>query len=196
MASSLRLRLGLTRGCDSIAAAQVASTPRCVRPRPARCVTLRAFGSPPAKPARNDAHVTRNSKGPDFEQALAELEGLVERLERGDLPLDEALKIFERGVALTRHCQSSLQAAQRSEEHTSELQSRSDLVCRLLLEKKKTEPRTDAIKPDIVKRSDIRSTKVQLALQSRRIYSSLELSEHSAYHHNASARTLQRRATS
>ena len=43
--------------------------------------------------------MTRNSKGPDFEQALAELEGLVERLERGDLPLDEALKIFERGVA-------------------------------------------------------------------------------------------------
>jgi exodeoxyribonuclease VII small subunit len=57
--------------------------------------------------------LTRNSKGPDFEQALAELESLVERLERGDLPLDEALKIFERGVALTRHCQASLQAAQQ-----------------------------------------------------------------------------------
>jgi exodeoxyribonuclease VII small subunit len=54
-----------------------------------------------------------NSKAPDFEQALAELETLVERLERGDLPLDEALKLFERGVALTRHCQSSLQAAQQ-----------------------------------------------------------------------------------
>jgi exodeoxyribonuclease VII small subunit len=35
--------------------------------------------------------VARNSKAPDFEQALAELETLVERLERGDLPLDEAL---------------------------------------------------------------------------------------------------------
>ena len=43
-----------------------------------------------------------NSKSPDFEAALAELEGLVERLERGDLPLDEALKTFERGVELTR----------------------------------------------------------------------------------------------
>jgi exodeoxyribonuclease VII small subunit len=41
---------------------------------------------------------------------------LVERLERGDLPLDEALKVFERGVALTRHCQSSLQAAQQKVE--------------------------------------------------------------------------------
>ena len=52
-------------------------------------------------------------KDPDFEQALGELEKLVERLERGDLPLDEALKAFERGVALTRHCQSSLKAAQQ-----------------------------------------------------------------------------------
>ena len=60
--------------------------------------------------------MTRNSKGPDFEQALAELEALVERLERGDLPLDEALKIFERGVALARHCQASLQAAQQKVE--------------------------------------------------------------------------------
>ena len=60
--------------------------------------------------------MARNSKPPDFEAALAELEGLVERLERGDLPLDEALKVFERGVALTRHCQTSLQAAQQKVE--------------------------------------------------------------------------------
>lgn len=60
--------------------------------------------------------MARHSKPPDFEEALAELEGLVERLERGDLPLDEALKVFERGVALTRHCQSSLQAAQQKVE--------------------------------------------------------------------------------
>jgi exodeoxyribonuclease VII small subunit len=60
--------------------------------------------------------LARNSKAPDFEQALTELEALTERLERGDLPLDEALKLFERGVALTRHCQSSLQAAQQKVE--------------------------------------------------------------------------------
>ena len=53
------------------------------------------------------------SKPPEFEQALAELEALVERLERGDLPLDEALKTFERGVELTRNCQDSLKAAQQ-----------------------------------------------------------------------------------
>ena len=50
---------------------------------------------------------------PDFEQALDELERLVERLERGDLPLEDALRTFERGVELTRHCQSALKAAQQ-----------------------------------------------------------------------------------
>jgi len=57
--------------------------------------------------------LARNSKVPDFEQALAELETLVERLEGGDLPLEESLKLFERGVVLTRHCQGALQAAQQ-----------------------------------------------------------------------------------
>ncbi len=53
---------------------------------------------------------------PDFERALAELEGLVTRLESGDLPLDEALQTFERGVVLTRHCQTALKAAQQKVE--------------------------------------------------------------------------------
>jgi exodeoxyribonuclease VII small subunit len=53
------------------------------------------------------------AKTPDFEQSLAELEQLVTRLERGDLPLDEALKTFERGVELTRYCQGALKAAQQ-----------------------------------------------------------------------------------
>ncbi len=60
--------------------------------------------------------VPRDTKAPEFEQALSELEGLVERLEHGDMPLDEALKAFERGVTLTRHCQSCLQAAQQKVE--------------------------------------------------------------------------------
>ena len=56
------------------------------------------------------------NKPVDFEKALAELETLVERLERGDVPLDEALRAFERGVALTRHCQACLQTAQQKVE--------------------------------------------------------------------------------
>jgi exodeoxyribonuclease VII small subunit len=53
---------------------------------------------------------------PDFEASLEELEALVERLEQGDLPLEEALRSFERGVALTRQCQSALAEAQQKVE--------------------------------------------------------------------------------
>jgi len=52
----------------------------------------------------------------DFERSLAELEALVEHLEQGDLGLDDALKSFERGVALTRQCQGALKAAQQKVE--------------------------------------------------------------------------------
>jgi exodeoxyribonuclease VII small subunit len=52
----------------------------------------------------------------DFERSLAELEALVARLEQGDLALDDALSSFERGVALTRQCQSALKAAQQKVE--------------------------------------------------------------------------------
>ena len=55
-------------------------------------------------------------KSPDFEQSLAELEALVARLEQGDVPLEEALKTFERGVALTRQCQTALRTAQQKVE--------------------------------------------------------------------------------
>jgi exodeoxyribonuclease VII small subunit len=60
--------------------------------------------------------VSGENKPIDFEKALVELESLVERLERGDVPLDEALRTFERGVALTRHCQACLQSAQQKVE--------------------------------------------------------------------------------
>jgi exodeoxyribonuclease VII small subunit len=48
----------------------------------------------------------------NFEAALEELEQLVERMEAGDLSLEDSLKAFERGVALTRDCQKALQAAE------------------------------------------------------------------------------------
>jgi exodeoxyribonuclease VII small subunit len=60
--------------------------------------------------------VKSKSKLPDFEQSLAELEALVAKLEQGDVPLEDALKTFERGVALTRQCQSALRTAQQKVE--------------------------------------------------------------------------------
>ena len=55
----------------------------------------------------------RSTKAPDFETALSELEALVEKMERGDLSLDESLQQFERGVQLTRSCQQALKDAEQ-----------------------------------------------------------------------------------
>ena len=52
----------------------------------------------------------------DFAKALADLESIVDKLEQGDLPLDESLKAFERGVELTRHCQVALKQAEQKVE--------------------------------------------------------------------------------
>ncbi|MFV8835250.1 exodeoxyribonuclease VII small subunit [Aquisalimonas sp.] len=52
----------------------------------------------------------------NFEEALKELEALVERMEKGELALEDSLQAFERGIALTRHCQSALKAAEQKVE--------------------------------------------------------------------------------
>lgn len=49
---------------------------------------------------------------PDFESALKELEKIVATLEKGELSLDAALKHFERGITLTRLCQTALKRAE------------------------------------------------------------------------------------
>ncbi|MEX2516990.1 MAG: exodeoxyribonuclease VII small subunit [Gammaproteobacteria bacterium] len=49
----------------------------------------------------------------DFEKSLDELEQLVEKMETGELSLEDSLKHFERGIALTRACQQALQQAEQ-----------------------------------------------------------------------------------
>jgi exodeoxyribonuclease VII small subunit len=48
------------------------------------------------------------SKKPSFEKALARLEEIAEKLESGDLPLEESLKIFKEGIELSRFCSQVL----------------------------------------------------------------------------------------
>jgi exodeoxyribonuclease VII small subunit len=48
-----------------------------------------------------------------FEASLAQLETIVRKLEDGDLPLEESLKLFEKGVALSRECRERLNEAER-----------------------------------------------------------------------------------
>ena len=47
-----------------------------------------------------------------FEKAVAELESIVARLERGDVALEESIAIYERGEALKKHCETLLSAAE------------------------------------------------------------------------------------
>lgn len=62
---------------------------------------------------------------PDFEHALGELEGLVQRLESGQLSLDESLQEFKKGVELTQHCQQVLDNAQQTVEQLLKLDDES-----------------------------------------------------------------------
>ena len=47
-----------------------------------------------------------------FEQALAELDGIVRRLEAGQVDLEESIAIYSRGAELRRHCEAKLRAAE------------------------------------------------------------------------------------
>ena len=49
----------------------------------------------------------------DFEAAIAELEGVVRKLEEGDMPLEQSLALYERGVQLSRFCHARLEEAER-----------------------------------------------------------------------------------
>lgn len=55
----------------------------------------------------------RKAKQPDFEKSLEELETIVERMEEGELSLEESLKDFETGIKLTRSCQQALNEAEQ-----------------------------------------------------------------------------------
>lgn len=57
--------------------------------------------------------MTRKREPIDFERSLKDLEGVVERMEAGELSLEESLKDFERGVALARNCQKALAEAEQ-----------------------------------------------------------------------------------
>ncbi|MDZ7802807.1 exodeoxyribonuclease VII small subunit [Thiohalophilus sp.] len=65
---------------------------------------------------------------PDFEKSLAELETLVERMEQGDQSLEQSLKDFERGVALTRQCQQALKTAEQKVEQLLQQNGQEELV--------------------------------------------------------------------
>jgi len=61
----------------------------------------------------NDATLPSDIAAMSFEDALAELEGIVRRLEGGQVKLDDAIQSYERGAQLKQHCEKKLNEAQQ-----------------------------------------------------------------------------------
>jgi exodeoxyribonuclease VII small subunit len=74
------------------------------------------------------ADMAARKKKVDYEAAVTELESLVERLEQGDISLEESLKLYESGVLLTRDCQEALNAAEQKVQMLLEQSGQNTLV--------------------------------------------------------------------
>ncbi len=80
-------------------------------------------------------HGDRFMEPPKFEEALDELKGIVSKLEGGDLPLEEALSLFEKGIELTKLCNRKLDEAEKRVE--------------ILLKDEKGELQVEAFEPSL-----------------------------------------------
>ncbi len=69
----------------------------------------------------------KKSDTPDLEQALEELETLIQHMEEGDISLEESLQCFERGIRLTRSCQEAIKAAEQKVQILLEQNEAADL---------------------------------------------------------------------
>jgi exodeoxyribonuclease VII small subunit len=72
-----------------------------------------AFSSVPFSVSLPMTNAAVPNTSPSFESALQELEAIVQSMETGNAPLEESLAAYERGVALLRHCQTTLAAAEQ-----------------------------------------------------------------------------------
>ncbi len=59
-----------------------------------------------------DAKTPADIKKMSFEQAMRELETIIDKLDGGDVPLEDSITIYERGAALQRHCEGKLKQAE------------------------------------------------------------------------------------
>ena len=65
----------------------------------------------PTRPQDDSAPARKPVETMSFEEALSELEKIVQRLESGSAPLEESISIYERGAALKAHCEARLEQA-------------------------------------------------------------------------------------
>jgi len=90
------------RPCSPLIPARLCGSFHAMAPTPSQANIADASASPAAEPSRVA----------EFENSLDELEQLVQRMEHGDLSLDDSLKTYERGIALYRNCQTALEQAE------------------------------------------------------------------------------------
>jgi exodeoxyribonuclease VII small subunit len=63
-------------------------------------------------PDKKAANETAEPKAPSFEEGLQQLESIVKEMESGELPLERALDLFERGMKLSQSCRKQLEEAE------------------------------------------------------------------------------------
>ena len=83
---------------------------------------------PGKKTSKKSTTKSTTDKDTSFESAMNELEALVTTMEQGELSLDDSLKYFERGVALTRECQTALKKAEQKVQMLVEKSGQTELV--------------------------------------------------------------------
>ena len=73
------------------------------------------------------AKSAKKTKQPSFEEAMQQLESLVDSMEQGDLSLEDSLQTFEEGVKLTRICQTALKEAEQKVQILSQASPNAEL---------------------------------------------------------------------
>jgi exodeoxyribonuclease VII small subunit len=77
---------------------------------------MNRYPTPASQPTNSQQPAAASApvpEGPSFEAAIKRLSEIVQALERGDLPLEDSLRLFEEGVALSRTSQQRLDAAEQ-----------------------------------------------------------------------------------
>jgi len=100
----------------SVIAAQLSGHAGSIPGRSAPGVAIAGQKIDNCAPARftGTSHMSKNKESVfNFEESLADLERLVSAMEEGDLSLEESLAAFEKGIRLTRECQTALQSAEQ-----------------------------------------------------------------------------------
>jgi exodeoxyribonuclease VII small subunit len=67
--------------------------------------------------SQQDLNFEADEKVPSFEEAMKDLEGIVKKLEENEVPLEEAITLFQKGMSLSKLCHQKLQKVENQMDH-------------------------------------------------------------------------------